>query len=64
MSGDYKIDDGLLTWFEVITTNMLCRYDRDGWFHDLLNQGVTATTEASRLFLTSGETQVILEQTP
>src|SRR5690606_8798845 len=63
MAGDYRIKDGLLIWSDVLSTNMLCLDGIDDWFSSLMAKGVTATTKGSRLYLTSDQTQIILEQT-
>lgn len=65
MGGEYKLEDGQLTWLDVVTTDMLCSgggNDKDGWLYDLLHNGVAATTEGTRLYLTRGNTQIVLEQ--
>ncbi|MBN8870124.1 MAG: META domain-containing protein [Solirubrobacterales bacterium] len=62
MGGEYKLENGQLTWLDVMQTDMWCEYDKDAWLYDLLHGGVTATTEGSRLYLTKDTTQIVLEQ--
>lgn len=65
MGGEYKLEGGQLTWFDVVQTDMGCfdgGNDRDSWLHNFLNQGVEALINGNRLALTSGQNQIILQQ--
>lgn len=70
MSGGYQIGlsredwlkDGILRWFNVLTTDMACQLSDDSWFSGLLDKGVEATVNDSWLVLARGGTTIVLKQ--
>jgi heat shock protein HslJ len=66
--GASTLADGVLSWEGgPATTMMACADDvaaQDQWISDLLEAGVTATTDGADLHLASGDVRLVLEREP
>lgn len=66
--GIYTVADGVLSWEGgPAATMMACADDvaaQDQWMSDLLEAGVTATTDGADLHLASGDVRLVLEREP